>query len=64
MNLKKKIGFAVFALTIGIASAVSAADACVDCYNAWWACGGGQNDHCTLRYERCLAQNGCPGLYD
>jgi len=64
MKLHKKLLFAVFAATVGISSAVTASgDPCVDCYNAWWECGGGQNDMCTLRYERCLYNNGCPPLY-
>lgn len=64
MTLRKKITFALFAAMAGIGSAVSASDACINCYNAWWQCGGGQNDYCTMRYEICLRKNGCPGLYD
>jgi hypothetical protein len=64
MNLRKKLMFAVFAVTVGISSMVSATDdPCTQCDSAWWACGGAQNDYCTMHYERCLRRNGCPNPF-
>ncbi len=63
MKLRQKICAAVVALVAGVGSAFATSDACIACDNAWWQCGGGQNDYCTMRYEICLRRNGCPGLF-
>jgi hypothetical protein len=34
-------------------------DACLACDDVLWQCGGWQNDHCVLKYQRCLLRNGC-----
>ncbi|MBK8286126.1 MAG: hypothetical protein IPK97_15320 [Ahniella sp.] len=65
MSIRKKVMFALFAISAGIGSAVSAtSSACIECDSAFWRCGGYQNDNCTMRYEICLRRNGCPGLYE
>ena len=61
MKLHKKLMLAVFAITVGISTVVSASqDACDECDRAWWAAGGSQNDYATLRYTMCLRRNHCP----
>ncbi len=60
MNLRKKLSVALFLLTAGVAGVVSAtSDACLACDDVLWQCGGWQNDHCVLKYQRCLLRNGC-----
>jgi hypothetical protein len=63
MSIRKKIAAATFVLMAGIGSAFATSDACIACDNAFWQCGGYQNDYCTMHFERCLRRNGCPGLY-